>query len=386
MIPPVFFLFAALHPRLIIHLIVRNHISAINKPGPVHAADAKEGNNRAYFDDCCKRLVKGTRVFLDTTEFVSANFDIHNPAFQEFCRLCEIGELRLLSTEITRREIKAHIDGFATYAHRLLQEVSKVIHTLPKAEAEAVKTIAHKLKASVLSDGLLKDSEEFFKKCNAVNLVIPPKATQHVLNLYFDRKPPFGGGNKKDEFPDAFVLQALQESARRHAGSLFAVSDDGDFKAACHGQPDLVYVKSLAFLLNCFHARDASVKRVRATIEENFKLIEEELKRILESLPAELEGRGGTAQLNTIRLDDILDILVVAYGKTTASAQFVCSVEVDALLEFIDSANAYPDFRSVHRMEVVSITLDFQFDPKDVQVFSVKTYWAPMALTFGPSG
>ena len=110
------------------------------------------------------------------------------------------------------------------------------------------------------------------------------------------------------------------------------------------------------------------------------------MKRILESLPAELEGRGGTAQLNTIRLDDILDILVVAYGKTTASAQFVCSVEVDALLKIIDSANAYPDFRSVHRMEVVSITLDFQFDPENVQVFSVKTYWAPMTLTFGASG
>ena len=349
-----------------------------NESHPAFAGDLKGRKNPGRFNDCCERLVEGSRVFVDTSEFVDADFAIDNPAFKAFCNLCEKRQLTLLTTNITRREINARIKLFVDQREQLL---NRVIGALPEPDAQVVKTI---LKRNTGSDDLAKNIVRFFEKCNAVDMAIPSNAVEHVFNLYFERKPPFGGKDKKSEFPDAFVLQALQEEAtRKHLGSVYVVSADGDFEAACQAQPDrLICLTSLSRLLNLVNARNHFARNVHATIENNFRKIKQILKDILESLPAELEGSGGTAQLNAIQLDDIFEILVVSCGKTTASVQFVCNVEVDASLEVLDPANTCSDFRNVHRMEVLRITLELQFDPRNVDVFTVPTYWAPVSLRF----
>ena len=53
------------------------------------------------------KLLKGKHVFLDTTEFSHVRFDVGNPAFTEFRRLCRKRQFVLLTTDITKREVEA---------------------------------------------------------------------------------------------------------------------------------------------------------------------------------------------------------------------------------------------------------------------------------------
>jgi len=54
-----------------------------------------------------------------------------------------------------------------------------------------------------------------------------------VFERYFKQTPPFGGGGKKHEFPDAFVILAVEQWCKQNQESMYVVSGDQDFAEAC---------------------------------------------------------------------------------------------------------------------------------------------------------
>jgi hypothetical protein len=74
------------------------------------------------------------------------------------------------------------------------------------------------------------------------------------LNDYFSVNPPFGiSANKKNEFPDAIALHALDAWADENNFLLLAVSKDGDWKKYCKNSEHIVIVDDLALALSYFH-------------------------------------------------------------------------------------------------------------------------------------
>lgn len=327
------------------------------------------------------KLLKGKQVFVDTTEFSDAHFNVRNPSFAEFRKLCEDRQLTFLTTDITKREIKAGIKSVADQARQRITDAAKAIHSLQEPEVPAMTALVAKLEQEVFSDAWSTALDEFFVKCHALTLPIPPTAIPSVLDLYFERRPPFGAKSKKAEFPDAFVLQALEAAIRPNGDCLYVISNDSDFEAACNGHSKLIHMKSLSRLLGLVHGHDAAVKQIHKTIQKNRKVIEAKLEDILKSLPPELRDAEGAVRINSIRLDDIFDELIVSCDGETAAVDFVCNAEVDALLEFASSQDL-PEFRSVNREEVINITLVFQFDPQNADFFEVLEIWSPAALSF----
>jgi hypothetical protein len=75
-----------------------------------------------------------------------------------------------------------------------------------------------------------------------------------LLNDYFSVNPPFGiSANKKNEFPDAIALHALDAWADENNFLLLAVSKDGDWKKYCKNSEHIVIVDDLALALSYFH-------------------------------------------------------------------------------------------------------------------------------------
>ncbi|RYH42485.1 MAG: hypothetical protein EON54_17725 [Alcaligenaceae bacterium] len=75
-----------------------------------------------------------------------------------------------------------------------------------------------------------------------------------LLNDYFSVNPPFGiSANKKNEFPDAIALHALNAWADEDNLLLLAVSKDGDWKKYCKHSEHIVIVDDLALALSYFH-------------------------------------------------------------------------------------------------------------------------------------
>lgn len=78
--------------------------------------------------------------------------------------------------------------------------------------------------------------------------------TSTLFDAYFAGEPPFGTGRKKDEFPDALALHALERTAVDRGAGMLIVSKDGDWRAFCEKSANLYIVpeieRALALIRN----------------------------------------------------------------------------------------------------------------------------------------
>lgn len=63
--------------------------------------------------------------------------------------------------------------------------------------------------------------------------------------IIISKKPPFGETKKKDEFPDAFVLAALEGWCEKNNERIYVASTDPDLKLFCETNQNLFYIKRL---------------------------------------------------------------------------------------------------------------------------------------------
>lgn len=90
----------------------------------------------------------------------------------------------------------------------------------------------------------LNDKFDFFYKY-AVS--VPYVSAQEVFEDYFNANPPFSAtGDKKSEFPDAFILKGIIEYCKNNANStVLVISDDSDWKQTLKGNKLIVQAESL---------------------------------------------------------------------------------------------------------------------------------------------
>jgi hypothetical protein len=327
------------------------------------------------------KLLKGKRVFIDTQVFRKASFGIAGPAFAKFAMLCEEREAILVTTKITRREIEAQIDEVAPEIRNIFTKAGRMASSLRQPEFVVLGFPSSQITDPQVAAAVKKLVQRFFEDCLAEEIELPKDALPTVLDLYFEKRPPFGAGKKKAEFPDALVLEALRAKAGINGESIYVISEDTDFAAACKECMHLEILPTLSHFLNCYNEHAETVKNVRATLRNNAKKIDQKLDDILNSLSGELDC-AGSIQFAHRKIVDILDELVLSCYEDKASVEFVCFVEIDAWLEIRPRDNATPEYRHAEKHQAISLTLDFKFDPSNPSVFEVESYWAPQAITF----
>ncbi|MBW9352876.1 DUF4935 domain-containing protein [Citrobacter sp. EC_71] len=90
---------------------------------------------------------------------------------------------------------------------------------------------------------------------------------------YFNNKPPFAvTGKKKNEFPDAIALLALEHWAKKNSEVIYAVAKDGDWKGYCEGSERIDYNENLGDALNYFNNKDAPFLMV-SKLESAFQFL-----------------------------------------------------------------------------------------------------------------
>lgn len=185
--------------------------------------------------------------------------DLRHPLFERVIVLADAGLLRLLTTDITIREVNHCIESdlakeFVKHQQQYLRFIRKMdLDDEPAAIPES--DAADKLKAAFA---------EFLQKANALTLSTAKLPAGPVLDAFFELRPPFSE-KKRCEFRDAFVSEAL----RAHSEPVHVVSQDGDFDKI---SPRFTVHKSLADYLSMHHADTTSsaevTAKVRAFVEE----------------------------------------------------------------------------------------------------------------------
>lgn len=94
----------------------------------------------------------------------------------------------------------------------------------------------------------------------------------NVLEQYFAKKPPFGKGKKKNEFPDAIILMAAEAWAKANNKQVIAIAKDGDWKNFCETSENIDYREELPEVFQLLEQNNAQYPYFKSLI----KALEEE--------------------------------------------------------------------------------------------------------------
>ncbi|MGE0361134.1 MAG: PIN domain-containing protein [Vicinamibacterales bacterium] len=283
-------------------------------------------------------------VFLDTQVFEAASFNFKTVFFVALQKRLDSGGLELVITDITVREVHARIRNAV---HEELQ-----LHARFREKARAVRSSLSPAVASTLTeldaDSIVQELRQAFDAFLAENDAEVVEATTAgsaaVFERYFTATPPFGSAkHKKNEFPDAFVIEALAQWAKSSGKRLFVVSGDELFRTSCAEREGLKAEVDLAAVLDQVIDDEEQAEFIRAELVKRADSIAETVKSTFEGLGFHVQDEWGDVEMTvtSIALDEEPEILDVE--RTSATVQLTFRAEYSADLSYDDSSTGIYD-------------------------------------------
>lgn len=319
-------------------------------------------------------------VFVDTQAFIKQRFDWHGPVMEGLARIAKGGQIHLLTTSITKREVLDHID----------EEVEKL--------APTVKKNAGLLRAAGVDTSNLGSTDSWKISARAAfdNFLVETHArelplsadVQGLFDAYFDRQPPFSA-KKKSEFPDAVIITTLIRFHTSRAGAqIYIVTADPDFKAACAHHRAFIHVETVSDLVSLATASLALHAAIGKAIRESEDL-RQQLANALLHMPAStpVEERSNyrpgsltaDGSVTKARVAEILmiQVLDVEDEEIIVELTFRAVVTMDLLVEDLRHGQTSADATrmKIEQDEIFTAFANanfYQNDPKAFEVTSVE--------------
>lgn len=238
-------------------------------------------------------------VFIDTSIYKAENYFAPNNRILALKKLAEKKVISLVFTEITNREVLKHYKGDVTSALNNIKNNHEVLacfdDTRPLLFKETKKKYLRKCEHTLSA---------FWSQGYTIGYELC-KDVKSVFNKYFDLERPFSEGKKKDEFPDAFVLQMLEQYSNRFCHKKIIVlsndKDMRDYKSNC-----LVHVDYKAYI--------TTKLAVATTIDKIKTAIDNEKDNILSDIEAKLEEKleDGWNYSSMFNTEDLPEIEILA--------------------------------------------------------------------------
>lgn len=284
----------------------------------------------------------GHPIFLDTQVFEAASFNFRTTTLVSLEEQVEKGTVRLILTDITVLEVKARIEKTVLAQLEGLKKFKRNARVLRSSTLSQVKAALDLDEKSVIAD-LQEQFEEFIQRTKAEIIDTSALPAGPVFARYFASKPPFGTGDKKSEFPDAFAVNGLVEWTKKNGEPLYVISGDKPFRSACQPHKKLyVYVK-LSTLLNRILFADAVAGFIRDQVLERIKDIKEAATQEFEDRMYYVDDEDGDAEMNvqSLKLDGQPEIIDADNDSATVEVRFLG--EFDAHLSYTDSSTGIYD-------------------------------------------
>ena len=197
-------------------------------------------------------LVQGSirALSIDTNVFVEKGLQLRSPTLQTITELQKKPFPFVLSGTVAR-EVLAHLkkdgeDAIRT-ANRSIGKALNAFETTTPTRADLLNQITS---GKNPSDAAQERFDSFVKRSACVVLEDTSMVdTETLFDGYFAGTPPFGGGAKKKEFPDALALNALEAFAEKEAIAILVVSRDKHWNEFCSESQRLYLVDNLEHAL-----------------------------------------------------------------------------------------------------------------------------------------
>ena len=186
------------------------------------------------------------RVFLDANVVIRAGKPPGGPLIPRVADLVDAGYIKVVTTDLTKIEIaKNHgandFEVIGDLTRRRVRDLADEILAVKLPEISPVELqqrLIEKYHAAV---------EQMFSSLRAETLSIDSVKPSVVFDAYARRTGLFGDDAKKDQFPDAFIFEALKATVTK-SDPLTIVSDDKDFAAVIKNAEHITGLRSIADL------------------------------------------------------------------------------------------------------------------------------------------
>lgn len=167
-------------------------------------------------------------IILDTNIFIKENF-LEGKRIRELLKLSEEEKIKIVMTVITVGEVKNRFSIFTRKAVKDLNEFknrfeSRVLRN-NSAGRKIFDRIVNKDIEKEFNDGL----DAILLKSKVIIIDYRDLNIGNVFGKYFKNEFPFGGGDKKNEFPDAFALELIEQWCIENNIKCKIFSSDKDF-------------------------------------------------------------------------------------------------------------------------------------------------------------
>lgn len=187
-------------------------------------------------------------VMIDTSVYHKNQCDfegITNSIIPMLLHLLKANNIKLLTHPVLEGEIRKHIgeSELVTRIGHLQTALKKYNRQLQMVDVFA-EELVEKLSKLDVAKRLNDSFDSFYQYATAV----PYVDAKEIFSDYFNTRPPFSPtGNKKAEFPDAFILKGIKEYCLNNASStILVISDDPDWVRTLAQNEQIVLRNSLA--------------------------------------------------------------------------------------------------------------------------------------------
>lgn len=307
------------------------------------------------------------KVFIDTQYFVKIGLHFDSPALVSFRKLCESNELQHVTTSVVEREVRGKIEASVKEALGAMQTFRRKARMLSALDDEKIKMLFAEIQEEEIYKKASEVFEEFVKGCKTEYVEASGVDAEHILSLYFEKKPPFGDGKKKSGFPDALSLLSLKSYLGKD-DKIYVISEDEDLKSFCDVDTQFLSVDTLDKLLDLYsqHTNERT-EQVKLYFVKNEAEVKAEIEKYLENCEVynsssweDAEVDGG---LTVVNVGDI-DPSVIYVSDEECQVTFDVDVEFEVTVTGPDFNNGIYDkeegrmytFDNVSRTEIISNT------------------------------
>lgn len=163
-------------------------------------------------------------VFVDTSVFIAENFFAPSNRINAVAKLAKERKIRLVMPEITRQEIYKHIKSAVRQSWKAFNKDSRIFRNSTDVDKWRKDT-----NEKIETDRIIGLFEKFLVETHTRILDYSYCTdAEMVFTNYFQHLKPFGEGQKKDEFPDAFALTSLEKYSEEQRQKVVVLSTDSD--------------------------------------------------------------------------------------------------------------------------------------------------------------
>jgi hypothetical protein len=307
-------------------------------------------------------------IFVDTEAFVRAQYDWDGKALSKLAQFAKQGNLCLLTTKITKREVLRHLQERLTEATVAAKKHEIVLGQL--GHSNILATLADPAALAKLEEAF----EAFLRTTQAIDVPIDVSVDE-IFADYFAHRAPFGIKKKKAEFPDAVVIASLKAWCAKRNAKAYVVSGDPDLMGCCSSSGPLLHAASIEDIISQATVSQELHEALQHTLSES-ELLSELLAEKLQDrtvVRGDLRLRRLSGSVDEVSDVNIFSVNVIERDGMT----FTCEIEFEARLGLTVNAEqeeggyGYDDHepsrthrsvKSVSRVFVAEVVV--KFDPQ----------------------